>query len=192
VTESIAEEKAALRKEAKGRRKQAEAAVPDAAKRFARLLPDLPECVPVSAFWPMGQELDVRPAMQALHERGHDVGLPAMPGPARPLIFRRWQAGMTLVPAAFGTSEPPAEAEEIVPQVLIVPLLAFDRAGFRLGYGGGFYDRTLAILRPRGLVLAIGAAYAAQEVAAVPREETDLALDWIVTERESIRISTST
>jgi 5-formyltetrahydrofolate cyclo-ligase len=84
---------------------------------------------------------------------------------------------------------PPAEAPEVVPQLLLVPLLAFDRAGYRLGYGGGFYDRTIARLRAAGDVLAVGVALAAQEVSAVPRDDTDEPLDWVVTDRDAIRIS---
>jgi 5-formyltetrahydrofolate cyclo-ligase len=84
---------------------------------------------------------------------------------------------------------PPPEAPEVVPSLLIVPLLAFDRAGYRLGYGGGFYDRTLQKLRGAGGdVLAVGVALSAQEVPAVPRDDTDQPLDWIVTEREAIAI----
>ncbi len=188
---TLAEEKAALRKAARGRRAAAAREAPDAAVGFLQQLergPRIPPEAKVSAFWPMGSEIDVVPAMQALHEGGHLVALPVMLGPAQPLIFRLWTPGLDLVSADFGTSEPPADAKEVEPQFLIVPLLAFDRQGFRLGYGGGFYDRTLAKLRAKGQVLAIGAAYAAQEVEAVPREATDLALDWIVTEGHAIRI----
>ncbi len=187
----IAEEKAALRKEAKRRRAAAAAAAENAAARFLEGLLDAVQFLPlatVSAYWPMADELDVRSAMKALHERGNRIALPVMLGPARPLLFRQWQPGQALEPAAFGTSEPPAEAPISVPEVLIVPLLAFDRQGYRLGYGGGFYDRTLAELRGVSHVTAVGAAYAGQEVARVPREATDLPLDWIVTEREAIRI----
>lgn len=186
-----ADEKAALRKTSRATRAAAARAGEKAGLDFWRQLeqgPSIAVSARVSAYWPMGSELDVLPAIEALHERGHAIALPVMLGPARPLIFRLWSPGMTLQAAGFGTSEPPAEAQEVEPQVLIVPLLAFDRNGFRLGYGGGFYDRTLAKLRAKSEVLAIGAAYAAQEVESVPREATDLALDWIVTEREAIHI----
>ncbi len=83
---------------------------------------------------------------------------------------------------------PPPTAPEIVPQLLLVPLLAFDRAGYRLGYGGGFYDRTIAKLRAADEALAVGVTFAALEVSAVPRDETDQPLDWIVTEREAISV----
>ncbi len=186
---TLADEKAALRKAARATRTAAAKQASDAGAAFLGRLPFLPPSAPVSAYWPMGSELDVYPAMTALHERGHPIGLPVMLGAARPLIFRHWSPGQDLEAAGFGTSEPSAEADEMEPQVLIVPLLAFDRQGYRLGYGGGFYDRTLANLRPKGGIIAIGAAFAEQEVESVPREATDLALDWIVTEREAICIS---
>jgi 5-formyltetrahydrofolate cyclo-ligase len=115
------------------------------------------------------------------------VGVPVIPGEAQPLVFHRWHPGARMVAGAFGALIPEV-AEEVVPEVLIVPLLAFDRAGFRLGYGGGFYDRTLEGLRARGPVAAIGFAFAAQEVDRVPTEPTDQKLDLIVTERGVIRL----
>lgn len=140
----------------------------------------------VSAFWPLANEIDTRPAMARLHERGCMVALPVMQGPGRPLLFRRWEPGDELVVADFGTREPHNNKPLCEPDVLLVPMLAFDRAGFRLGYGGGFYDRTLALLRAQGSVTAIGIAYACQELAEVPRGPFDQRLDWIVTERETI------
>ncbi|MEQ8651758.1 MAG: 5-formyltetrahydrofolate cyclo-ligase [Kiloniellales bacterium] len=192
MSADLAEEKAALRKRARATRSAAAKRALGAASAFLEQLdsgPEIPAAASISAFWPMGSEIDVAPAIEALHERGHAIALPVMLGPAQPLIFRLWTPATVLEAADFGTSEPPANAPEIEPQVLIVPLLAFDRQGYRLGYGGGFYDRTLAKLRAKGSVLSIGAAYAAQEVDSVPREATDLALDWVVTEREAIRIA---
>jgi 5-formyltetrahydrofolate cyclo-ligase len=142
----------------------------------------------VSAFWPLEGEIDTRPVMTGLHERGCQVALPVMRGPGKALEFRRWQPGDALVPAAFGTREPEADKPTLTPTVLLVPLLAFDRAGYRLGYGGGFYDRTLAGLRASGAVLAIGLAYAGQEMAGVPHDDNDQPLDWIVTENAAIRV----
>ena len=140
----------------------------------------------VSAFWPLADEIDTRPAMTRLHERGCTVALPVMQGAGRPLLFRRWAPGDELVAADFGTREPQDDKPLCEPEVLLVPMLAFDRAGFRLGYGGGFYDRTLALLRDQGGVTAIGIAYACQELAEVPHGPFDQRLDWIVTERETI------
>lgn len=141
----------------------------------------------VSVFWSMGSELDTRPLMQTLADRGTVVGLPVVVAKATPLVFRRWRPGMAMVPAVHDIPVPPEDAEVVVPEVLIVPLLAFDRQGYRVGYGGGFYDRTLAALRERnGATTAIGFAFAAQEVEAVPRDAFDQRLDLIVTEAETI------
>ena len=149
---------------------------------------DTPAGSGVSAFWPLDGEIDSRPSMTGLHERGCRVALPVMRGPGKALRFRRWQPGDELVPAGFGTREPGDDKPAVTPTVLLVPLLAFDRAGYRLGYGGGFYDRTLAELRGRGAVCAIGLAYAGQEMQDVPHDDKDQPLDWIVTEDEAIRI----
>jgi 5-formyltetrahydrofolate cyclo-ligase len=140
----------------------------------------------VSAYWPMGDEIDPRPLMLALHSLGHRLVLPAIRAAGQPLDFRAWQPGEPLVPAGFGTQEPAATAPSVAPSVLLVPLLAFDAAGYRLGYGGGFYDRSLALLHAAGDTLAVGLAYADQQVAAVPRGATDQPLDLVVTERDVI------
>jgi len=141
----------------------------------------------VSAFWSVDTELGTEPLMRALAERGTVVGLPVVVAKATPLVFRRWFPGMTMVPAVHDIPVPPADAETVDPDVLIVPLLAFDRQGYRVGYGGGFYDRTLAAKRGAGgPVTAIGYAFAAQEVDAVPHESYDQPLDVIVTEAETI------
>jgi 5-formyltetrahydrofolate cyclo-ligase len=138
--------------------------------------------VVVSGYWPMGEEIDPRPLMEALAARGHPLALPAVRAAGEPLDFRAWAPGDALRPAGFGTSEPRREAALLQPAVLLVPLLAFDAAGYRLGYGGGFYDRSLAALRAAGDILAVGLAFAAQQVAAVPRESTDQPLDLVATE----------
>lgn len=148
-----------------------------------------PAGCPVSAYWPMGSEIDPRPAMTRLFGEGHPIGLPVIPGRRQPLVFRAWRPGQVLEPGGFGTSRPAADQPVVVPRLLLVPLLAFDRAGYRLGYGGGFYDRTLATLRAQGPVTAVGVAFAVQEVPAVPRDETDERLDLVVTEAEVIPCS---
>ena len=142
----------------------------------------------VSAYWPMGSELDPRPLMLALQAAGHPIALPVVLEANQPLVFRAWSPGDELEPAAFNTRIPSPDKPELTPGVVLAPLLAFDRRGYRLGYGGGFYDRTLEILRARGDVLAIGLAYAGQEVPAVPRNPNDKRLDWIITEAEAIRL----
>ncbi|MCB2110018.1 MAG: 5-formyltetrahydrofolate cyclo-ligase [Defluviimonas sp.] len=133
----------------------------------------------LSGYMPMRTEIDCLPAM-ATH-RG-PVGVPVILGPGQALRFRAWSPGAEMVPGTFGALVP-AEGDWIEPEVLIVPLLAFDRRGYRLGYGGGFYDRTLEALRARGPVTAIGFAFAAQEVDEVPIEATDQPLDIVVTDK---------
>lgn len=166
------------------RRAAAFAAAPDAGTRvFGHLgVVPLPETAVVAGYWPLRDELDPRPAMTALLGLGHRLCLPVVTGAGRPLAFRAWTPGAALQAAGFGTQVPAAEAGEATPSVLLVPLVAFDEAGYRLGYGGGFYDRTLARLRAAGPVLAIGLGYAAQRAERLPRESTDERLDWIVTE----------
>lgn len=189
--DSIAEAKRAARREAQAARKAAhaangaQAAIEVSLKVMAAL--DPPKKSTVSAFLPIGSELDTAPIMQALWARGCRVALPCVEGKDRPLTFRLYRQGDMLVEEPFGTRAPAPEAEAVEPDILLVPMLAFDRAGYRLGYGGGFYDRTLEGLRGRRRVIAAGVAYAAQEVAAVPREATDQPLDWIVTERKAFR-----
>ncbi len=146
------------------------------------LISGTPSDTVVSAYWPMGSELDPRPAMRELHGRGHSIGLPVVVEAERPLLFRAWSPGDALEAAGFNTQVPGAHKAELGPRVVLVPLLAFDRAGYRLGYGGGFYDRTLAKLRAEGEVLAVGLAYADQEVPEVPRDGNDQQLDRLVTE----------
>jgi 5-formyltetrahydrofolate cyclo-ligase len=138
----------------------------------------LPAGVAVSGFWPMPGEIDIRALLAALHDHGHPVLLPQTPPRGQPLIFRRWQPGAEMVRERFGTFRP--AGHEGRPDVLFVPLLAFDRAGHRLGYGGGYYDRTLAGL-PQAR--AIGCAFAAQECDAVPAGVHDMRLHAVATER---------
>jgi 5-formyltetrahydrofolate cyclo-ligase len=148
----------------------------------------------VSGVWPLGDEIDLRPLMQALHARGHPIVLPVTPKRGQALTFRRWWPGDVLVRERFGTRR--TEGEEMVPSFLLVPLLAFDRSLHRLGYGGGYYDRTLAALRAVPATMhaeyapgrfALGCGYAAQEVDSVPVGPNDVALDAVATERGIIR-----
>jgi 5-formyltetrahydrofolate cyclo-ligase len=132
----------------------------------------------LAGYMPMRSEIDPLPAMRA---HPGVVCVPVIPALHSPLVFHRWDADMPMVPGRFGALVP-ALADPLVPHILIVPLLAYDARGYRLGYGGGFYDRTLAQLRAGGGVLAIGLAYSAQEQPEVPIEPTDEKLDLIVTE----------
>jgi len=183
--------KASLRRDATERRRAAVRDNPDAGAavrdNFLGAV-EVPAGIPVSAYWPLEEEFDPRPLFTALHRRGHPIGLPVILAKGQPLLFRRWEPATELVRGSFRVMTPPATALEIVPKLLLVPLLAFDRGGYRLGYGGGFYDRTIAKLRAADEALAVGVTFAALEVPAVPRDDTDQPLDWIVTEREAIRI----
>lgn len=142
----------------------------------------LPAGAAVSGFWPMGDEIDIRPLLHALHDRGHPILLPETPPLGQPLLFRRWQPGAAMLRERFGTLRP--DGAPGTPAILFVPLLAFDRSGQRLGYGGGYYDRTLAGLPG---ARAVGCAFAAQEVDAVPAGAHDRPLDAVATERGVIR-----
>jgi 5-formyltetrahydrofolate cyclo-ligase len=190
-TADIDAAKASLRRAATERRRAALRRGPQAGEavrdNFLAAI-RVPSGTSVSAYWPLEEEFDPRPLLTELHRRGHPVGLPVILGKGQPLLFRRWEPAMELMRGSFRVMTPPPGAPEIIPRLLLVPLLAFDRAGYRLGYGGGFYDRTIAKLRATGEALAVGVAFAALEVPAVPRDDTDQPLDWIVTEREAIRI----
>lgn len=137
--------------------------------------------VPVTGFMPINTEIDPRPAMAEAAAHG-PVGVPVIQAKATPLKFARWSPDTEMVEGAF-KAQIPAKIEWMVPEILIVPLVAFDREGGRLGYGGGFYDRTLKGLRARGPVFAIGYAFSAQEAENLPLESTDQPLDMIVTEK---------
>lgn len=132
----------------------------------------------LAGYMPMRSEMDPLPAMAA---HSGPVCVPVIQGRGQALAFRQWTADSLMIDGPFG-AKVPATGDTLRPRVLIVPLLAFDARGYRLGYGGGFYDRTLAALRAEGPVLAIGLAFAAQARAAVPTEPTDEPLDAIATE----------
>jgi len=184
----VADAKRALRVEARTRRKArpADGAAMRVRDRVLESVPIGPGAV-VGGYWPLDDELDVRPLLEALARRGNPCALPVVLARGRPLGFRRWKPGDALERAGFGLSHPPARAPELDPDVLLVPLIAFDDRSMRLGYGGGFYDRTIAALRARRKLLTVGVGFALQEVPHVPTEAHDIALDWIVTEREARR-----
>lgn len=172
--------KAAARQAAFQRRKAAHfAAAPGAAGHLSSVLAGY-RGVPLSGFLPIRTEIDPRPAMEEAAAHG-PVGVPVIIGKGQPLRFSRWQPGCALRDGPFGAQVPEVD-DFFEPEILIVPLVAFDRQGGRLGYGGGFYDRTLALLRGKRPTLAIGFAFAAQEAVDLPLEPTDQPLDMIVTE----------
>ncbi len=137
----------------------------------------------VSAFHPFRSEIDTRPLLVRLAGDGWTTCLPIVMGEGLPLVFRKWLPGEPLVRGSMDIERPPESSPEVEPDVLLVPLLAFDRAGYRLGYGGGFYDRTLAKLRAKKNIIAIGMAYAAQEAEHVPHAAHDQPLDFVMTEK---------
>jgi 5-formyltetrahydrofolate cyclo-ligase len=140
----------------------------------------------VSGFSPIGSEINPLPLMRRLAAHGACLALPVVIGRGHPLVFRAWTFGEPLGKGVWGIREPPPAAPQVEPDILLVPLAAFDRAGHRIGYGAGYYDLTLAGLRTRKPILAVGLAYAAQEIAAVPATARDARLDLVVTERDII------
>ncbi|WP_417728961.1 5-formyltetrahydrofolate cyclo-ligase [Roseovarius sp.] len=180
----LAEVKAAARKAAFARRAAAHAVrMPEAAALLVGVLSGY-RGLAVSGYLPIRSEIDPRAAMEDAAQHG-PVAVPVIMGAGLPLMFSRWTPGCALREGPFGAMVPEVD-DFIEPQVLIVPLVAFDRSGGRLGYGGGFYDRTLEMLRAKRATLAIGFAYGAQEAAGLPLEPTDQPLDMVVTEAEVI------
>jgi 5-formyltetrahydrofolate cyclo-ligase len=138
----------------------------------------------VAGYAPIRSEIDPVHLMQKLAARGAQLALPAISARNASLVFRLWTPGDELVRGQFGISEPPATALEVIPDIVLVPLAAFDRAGHRVGYGGGYYDRTFARLRPVKPVTAIGLAFAVQEIPQVPALSHDVRLDYVLTETD--------
>ena len=179
--------KAELRREASARRATAHIAAPDAGDRLPAVWPRAlapPPGAVVGGYHPIGTEIDPRPLLHALCALGLRLALPCTPtrGANAPLTFRLWRGGEPLIRSAFGVPEPGAGAPIATPTLVLVPLLAFDRTGARLGYGAGHYDRTLPpLLAADPSLRAIGVAFAAQEVARVPAEPHDHPLDGVLT-----------
>ena len=194
--------KRALRAQARGRRAEAHAALGASAgaqlKDTVLAALTIERDAVIGSYWPFRDEIDCTPLLHHLHEAGHAVGLPVVAGPGRDdrpraMTFRPWRPGMRLAKGRLGEPTLPPDADygagDLVPTLIIVPLLAFDRRGYRIGYGGGNFDATIAHLKATGAALTtVGVAYSDQEVDTVPTEPHDEALDWIVTEREAIRI----
>lgn len=147
--------------------------------RVAHILDRAPGVV--SGYVAIGDELDPAPVLDAARRRGHTVAMPVMVGRDKPLEFRAWAPGDPLVERVWGIREPAESCPAVDPDVLFVPLLAFDAAGNRLGYGGGFYDRSLSYLRAKKTIIAIGLAFDEQRVDEVPHLDTDERLDYVLT-----------
>ena len=140
----------------------------------------------VSGFSPLKSEINPVPLMRTFAAAGASLALPVVAGRGQPLIMRAWAFGEPLASGVWGIREPPPSAPEVFPDILIVPLLAFDRTGHRIGYGAGYYDMTIARLRGMKPVIALGIAYATLEIARIPATPRDAALDLVLTEREII------
>jgi 5-formyltetrahydrofolate cyclo-ligase len=135
---------------------------------------------------PLKSEINPLPLLRKLADAGASLALPVVAGRGKPLTMRAWTWGEPLVAGVWGIREPPPAAAEVDPDVVLAPLLAFDRAGYRIGYGAGYYDLTLAHLRSKKPVTAVGIAFAAQEIETVPRTAFDVRLDLVLTETETI------
>ncbi|MEO0399370.1 MAG: 5-formyltetrahydrofolate cyclo-ligase [Pseudomonadota bacterium] len=182
--------KGAFRDKLRVERAAAHAARPDAPAHAARLFMDqVPRAkgTVVALYHPLKDELDTGPLAEALHDAGHPLALPVVTAKNAPLEFRTYTPGDALVKGDFNVMTPPSEAPVVKPDIIVAPLLGFTKAGARLGYGGGFYDRTLEALRSDGEITAVGFAYGAQEVQSLPTGAHDEFLDWIVTERAALK-----
>lgn len=189
TNEEAAVAKAKLREAALERRQSLSPEIHADAKRIlaARGLPVpiTPESV-VAGYWPIHGEIDPRPLLAALAGQGATTALPSIAAQHAPLIFRVWREGDPVQRGALGISEPLSEADPVQPTIVLVPLSVFDRRGQRIGYGAGHYDRALGLLRLHTHIIAIGLAFATQEIHEVPAEPHDVALDFVLTEREII------
>jgi 5-formyltetrahydrofolate cyclo-ligase len=163
-----------------------------AAAMAARGLPlEIKAGAVVAGYSPIRNEIDPIPLMQALAAKGARLALPAVMARGKSLAFRAWSVDDRLILGPLGILEPSPAAAELIPDIVLVPLAAFDRAGHRIGYGAGHYDFTLAHLRKRKASLAVGLAFAAQEIPAVPAAEHDVRLDLVLTENETIDFRSS-
>jgi 5-formyltetrahydrofolate cyclo-ligase len=186
---SLNEDKSAIRTTALARRNALPADTrADAAEAIAAR--DFPLVVQagtiVSGYSPMRSEINPVPLMRKLAGAGAALALPVVQGRGKPLIMRAWSFGAPLVAGVWGIKEPPADAPEVFPDIMIVPLAAFDRTGHRIGYGAGYYDMTIAHIRSMKPVVAIGLAFAAQQIDRVPATQFDARLDLVLTEKDTI------
>jgi 5-formyltetrahydrofolate cyclo-ligase len=182
----IAELKRSLRNEALARRDKLDA---DYRQRAAEAIAQRSFPVAVQkgtfiyGFFPMKTELSLLPLMRALEKNGAQIALPRIVGRGNPLSMRAWKFGDPLVPGQWGIREPAPEAQEVAPDILLVPFAAFDRHGYRVGYGAGYYDMTIAGLKAKKKVVTVGFGFEAQEVDQCPVEAHDQKLDFLMTEK---------
>ena len=184
-------QKELIRREALARRDALPAAERQAAAEAvaSRRFPiAVPPGAMVSGFVPMRSEINPMALLKRLAAEGAKLALPVVAGRGKPLVMRAWEFGAPLDTGVWGIRQPKAEAPEVDPDILLVPLLAFDRSGHRIGYGAGYYDMTINRLRGIKPITAIGIAFAAQEIPSVPATERDARLDLVLTERETIVI----
>ena len=181
---SIAAQKRLLRNEAAKRRDAAATSNDIGAKLIGAFDGTFnpPRGAAISGYYPIGNEANILPLLKALRDKGYDVLLPVVLEPKTPLEFRRWLASSDMREGPYGILEPGPDAKAVRPDLILAPLLAFDRNGNRLGYGGGFYDMSIKAIRKHQPVSAVGVAYAAQQIKAVPHDAYDTSLDWIITE----------
>jgi 5-formyltetrahydrofolate cyclo-ligase len=181
----VSDPKATLRKLARARRAELALAVPDFATRIAAYAGalNIPDDTLIGAYIALPGEADPHLLLKKLAGKSCSLAFPRVHAKGEPLVFHHWQPGDVLVKGAYGIAEPSPDWPVAHPPVLLVPLLAFDKTGHRLGYGGGFYDRTIASLKP---ARTIGVAYAGQEAETLPHEPHDVPLDMVITE-EGVR-----
>jgi len=185
----IKQTKQAQRQQAKRHREKIDhgGAADLAARQFLENIPFRSSDI-VSLYYPVGCELDPLPLLNKLIERDIETALPFVSRKDHPLEFRLWADGDDLETGAYGIPAPAKQAKCVIPDIVVIPMLAFDQYGARMGYGGGFYDRTLEKLRSSGQVLAVGYAYGGQQVDKVITDPLDQPMDWIVTEQTARKI----
>jgi 5-formyltetrahydrofolate cyclo-ligase len=189
IVDAILQEKAELRRAGQARRDALPAQLRQAAAEAIATRPfplTISAGTIVSGFMPLKSEINPLPLMRKLAEAGASLALPVVAGRGKALIMRSWKWGEPLVAGVWGIREPVLQAPTLDPDILLVPLLAFDRAGHRIGYGAGYYDLTIAQLRAKKPIAAVGIAFAAQEIETVPTTDFDAPLDLVLTERATI------
>jgi len=142
----------------------------------------------IGSYWPVKSEVDIRCLLSYFYRQGHTCALPVVQAPKKPLLFREWRPGDLLVSGIYNILTPDETAAPVIPTVLLIPILGFDRHGNRLGYGKGYYDQTLEILRAHYAITAIGIAFDCQEVDAIPHLDHDEPMDYIITPTQIIEV----